>query len=247
MGITKEEYSNLDYAFDYFNRHLFSNDLPDVMFTYQYKGRAYGRYISRQFARRFKTAGKGKGDMVRIAEIALNPKVFTICPDIEIFQTIVHEMAHHWQYCYGKPSRYNYHNNEWRRVMEEMGLIPSNTGKPGGKKTGQAMADYPEPGGPFETLAKQLIASGYTVKYEIPWTARDMAKIQQAAANLDSHFPTTHVVAEPKVIEKTKYQCKCKNKVWGKPGLKLRCEECKTRFVRKEKPESEMSDSDSKV
>jgi predicted SprT family Zn-dependent metalloprotease len=63
--------------------------------------------------------------------------------------TIVHEMVHHWQHHLGKPSRSTPHNTEWANKMEAIGLMPSSTGQPGGKRTGHRVADYILPGGAF--------------------------------------------------------------------------------------------------
>src|SRR5262249_7332085 len=82
-----------------------------------------------------------------------------------VISTLGHEMAHHWQHIFGKPSRNGYHNRQWAAKMEEIGLMPSDTGEPGGKKTGQRMSDYIIPGGPFEALCAQLIDRRLT----IPW------------------------------------------------------------------------------
>jgi hypothetical protein len=30
---------------------------------------------------------------------------------------------------------------------------------------------------------------------------------------------------------RTKYVCGCKINIWGKPGLRIRCEACNTRFA----------------
>ena len=37
-------------------------------------------------------------------------------------------MTHHWQQCFGSPSRNGYHNMQWARKMVEVGLMPSATG-----------------------------------------------------------------------------------------------------------------------
>jgi hypothetical protein len=46
--------------------------------------------------------------------------------------------------------RRNYHNKEWAVKMREVGLIPTDTGQPGGKDTGQKVTHVIEPGGRFE-------------------------------------------------------------------------------------------------
>jgi predicted SprT family Zn-dependent metalloprotease len=82
-------------------------------------------------------------------EIAINPEYVARVTLIELMQTLVHEMAHCWQYCYGKPSVKSYHNKQWSNKMKSIGLMPSSTGQPGGAFTGQNMMDYPLPGGKF--------------------------------------------------------------------------------------------------
>ena len=49
--------------------------------------------------------------------------------------------------------------------MDAVGLTPSNTGQPGGKRTGQHMADYPTPGGPFLRACAELQANGFKISY----------------------------------------------------------------------------------
>ncbi len=46
-------------------------------------------------------------------EIAMNPSYFGVVPLLEILQTLVHEMAHAWQFHFGEPGRRGYHNKEW--------------------------------------------------------------------------------------------------------------------------------------
>lgn len=76
---------------------------------------------------------------------------------LEILQTMAHEMCHLWQEHFGKSSRRTYHNQEWGNKMISFGLMPSNTGKERGKKTGQQMSDYPITDGIFLEVAKNLI------------------------------------------------------------------------------------------
>ena len=47
--------------------------------------------------------------------------------------------------------------------METLGLIPSDTGRPGGKRTGQIMGHYVSDGGRFEQAAKSLRGTGWEV------------------------------------------------------------------------------------
>jgi hypothetical protein len=89
-------------------------------------------------------------------EIAMNPAYFHL-GDTESFQTLVHEMAHLWRHLHGKRNRKGghgapgYHDAVWADRMEAMGLMPSDTGKPGGKRTGYHMGDYAIEGGPVRS------------------------------------------------------------------------------------------------
>jgi ribosomal protein L37AE/L43A len=95
--------------------------------------------------------------------------------------------------------------------MEEIGLMPSSTGRPGGRKTGQQMAHYIIKGGRFEALAARLIADNF----KISWGEEDNARKEKESAQM----------AAKKV--KTKYSCpSCNANVWGKPGLKVICGSC---------------------
>jgi predicted SprT family Zn-dependent metalloprotease len=75
-------------------------------------------------------------------EIALNPSCFKDRADAQIFSTLVHEMVHLWQFHFGSSSRSGYHNREWADRMEQLGLMPSYTGEPGGERTGQRVTHY---------------------------------------------------------------------------------------------------------
>jgi len=193
-----EEYTAYQRAFDHFNRHLFACELPPCLLTFQRGASFKGYYWARIFNARNR---KRDAD-----EIAINPEAMDRS-DLEILSTLAHEMCHHWQQHFGKPSRKAYHNREWAAKMLAIGLVPSDTGKPGGKQTGQNMTHYIAPGGPFARIAKQLIASGFALTWQSQATAGSKAT--------------------KKGSSKTKYTCEyCGLNAWAKPGAKLRCGEC---------------------
>jgi hypothetical protein len=129
---TSQTYSGLYKAFAFFNGALFAGELPDCLITMQRSKRSYGHFAGERFAHR--TGG------TVIDEIALNPRSFIDRSHAEIISTLVHEMAHCWQDHRGKPGRRGYHNKEWAAKMQAIGLTPSHTGKPGGKRTGQSVS-----------------------------------------------------------------------------------------------------------
>jgi predicted SprT family Zn-dependent metalloprotease len=149
-------YGALQYIFDYFNKNLFEERLPKCIITFHRQRRVMG-YASHK---RWKNATGTKVD-----EIAINPEYFDDYPLIEIFQTICHEMTHLWQSHYGSPSRRGYHNKEWSYKMQEIGLMPSSTGEPGGQEIGEHMMDYVILDGPFMKACQDLIKN----HYDFPW------------------------------------------------------------------------------
>lgn len=150
---TEKTYGQIQYAYDFFNRALFDACLPEVVFTYHRQNRVMG-YASFQRWEQAKS--------VYVDEIAINPEYFTKYPLIEICQTLVHEMTHIWQGHFGKPGRRGYHNQQWASKMQEIGLMPSSTGEPGGAKTGEAMMDYVILDKPFMRACKTLVKEGFS-------------------------------------------------------------------------------------
>ena len=156
---TTQAYDELQRAFDHFNKHLFGGELAQCLITMQRKDvRVYGYYSPRRF-------GSNRQRGKTVDEIALNPIHFSHKDLGELMQTLVHEMCHMWQEHHGTPSRQGYHNREFADKMLEVGLHPSDTGKPGGKMVGQSMADYPVKGGPFEKALKRLTSRKFKVSF----------------------------------------------------------------------------------
>ncbi len=145
-------------------------------------------------------------------------------------------------------------NEEWADKMEHIGLMPSSTGKPGGSRTGEKMADYAIEGGLFMQATDKLLAAGFQVswidrfpprvphKAQLNVTAAIMAALSEslAAASetalLDQSEPDLGQAPElsellsPPTAEnrsnRVKYRCpRCTTQVWGKPNLKIRCGE----------------------
>jgi hypothetical protein len=196
--ITEREYSTMQQAYDFFNAELFEGSLPHVLITYQRHARAEGYFSYERFSAR---TDDGKAH-----ELAMNPDVFSIRDDRAILDTLVHEMAHVWQFEHGKPSRSGYHNKEWAKKMREIGLQPSDTGKIGGKETGQSMSDYIIPGGRFDVAYAKLAKTGL----KLNWQSRQAGKDARA-----------------KAASKTKYTCPdCGLNAWAKPAAMLICGEC---------------------
>lgn len=245
MKPTAKVYSELQQVYDVFNAELFGGQLPDCILTLQREKTSYGYFSANRFGNK---AGK------QIDEIAMNPTYFAVVPLLEILQTVAHEMAHLWQQHFGEPGRGRYHNQEWGAKMEEIGLMPSATGKPGGRKTGDHMADYAIEGGRFLEVCKKLVTRGFLLSWfdrfpnqaagtrleateaghayepgfleglDLPEEVTNIPALQGGFALA----PVTLVVGGKS--NRSKYTCGCGFNVWGKPGLRLRCEDCKEAF-----------------
>ncbi|MFW1916123.1 SprT-like domain-containing protein [Acinetobacter sp. ULE_I064] len=155
---TPQTYIALQQAYDLFNQRLFDGKLDNSLITLQRRANTFGYMSYNRFI-----AIDDKNSYTH--ELALNPEFFGIKPLIEVFQTLTHEMAHLWQYQFGNPSQKTYHNKEWAEKMESIGLMPSDTGRIGGKKIGQQMADYPIPNGLFLSVCNELIEQKVIVSW----------------------------------------------------------------------------------
>ena len=199
---TTRTYSGLTDAYAFFNARLFTGRLPACLITMQRKSKAYGYFAGRRFT---------TPDGVEVTdEIALNPRHFAERSTEATLATLVREMVHLQQAHFGTPSRPGYHNREWAELMRTVGLIPTATGEPGGKQTGQQVGHTIEPGGRFALACAELIeAQGFSVPYvELRNEAEREARERKAAS-------------------KTRYTCpSCGANAWAKPGTRLACEVC---------------------
>lgn len=157
---TQELYQSLQIAYDFFNKSLFENELPEVIFTVQRKSGTMGFFAPKRW---------GNLNGKECHEIAMNPSYVANSRLIEVMKTLVHEMCHCWQFTFGKPSRKSYHNKEWAMKMIKVGLMPSTTGEPGGAITGQFMSDYVIDGGPF---LKSFLELKDTNNFQLSWIDR---------------------------------------------------------------------------
>lgn len=194
---TEKTYTSLQQAYHLFNKELFAGILPHCLITMKNNNKkSYGFFSSKQF--------KNTTSSEVTDEIALNPLNFKNRTTQEVLSTLVHEMVHLWQYHNGKASK-GYHNKQWSLKMQEVGLIPSNTGMAGGKTTGQQMTHYILTGGAFDIASKPLVSS--TILYS------------EQVAN--------EAIAKKKAQSKTKYTCDtCEVNAWAKPNTHLICGHC---------------------
>jgi len=207
---TPEAYGELQAAYDFFDKKLFEARLPPCLITFQRKRRSLGYFCAEMW--------DGSGGR-RADEIALNPAFFKGRGLADTLSTLVHEMVHLEQHHFGKPSRNRYHNTEWAAWMDRVGLVPSDTGEPGGKRTGQRMSHYIAQGGKFEKACKQLLSRDF----KLSWAEH----VEEAPE--DSEGDGEGSTAKP---TRSKYTCRgCGLNAWAKPAVEIVCGTCRQLLV----------------
>ncbi|UUS62508.1 MULTISPECIES: SprT-like domain-containing protein [unclassified Acinetobacter] len=247
---TEEIYLKLQSAFQKFNDRLFGSTLSNCVITLRANKRTAGYFYKNRFG--------SKASESLCHEIALNPEWFGVTENIDIYQTLAHEMTHQWQFEYGTPSRAGYHNEEWSEKMQSIGLMPSHNGRQGGKKTGQNMSDYVIKGGLLEQSYNELVNENCIVTWydriilssniAEPIKAKIEEEIKQIQLDggdinkLKEKEMIITVLSKIEIIKSTpagnnaeknkrKYTCRgCKSNVWGKPNLNLICGDCLRKY-----------------
>ena len=244
---TEEMYNAVSHAFNYFNKVLFNDTLPPCLITLRSSNRIKGYHHTKRFISR-------SGHLAD--ELGLNPGFFSVQPVEIALSTLVHEMVHHWQENYGKPSKSNSHNKEWVRKMIELGLHPSDTALPGGEQTGNRMSHYIIKGGMFDAACRSFVAEGY----QLPWMDRHIPistsqaqvyanqLIEQGVVESLSEIPSNIIAdvmsphdtfVEPIKnfsVKKIKYQCEqCDIRVWAETDANIICGDCGVQLAIKAK------------
>ena len=228
--ITTVQFRTLDELYSYYNKALFGGALADCIVNMSRHSGTFGFFS----AKRWKTEENGEKRLVH--EISLNPDHLDR-PFVEWHSTLVHEMVHLWQEDMGHPSRAAYHNKEWAYKMEAVGLVPTDTGAPGGKKTGQHMTHYANPEGEFlkafngltaETL--EALRLKYLPAYSLPEPAKRKRRGGDDEGGSDEEGAEGGADEPGAYNSKKKYSCPCGVNVWGRPGLRLVCGECGAAF-----------------
>lgn len=218
MNPTQQQYTAYAALFDYFNTTLFEGKLPPVILNFSRKSHQNLGFFApktwvevdalKKAAEVFEVVEAGeKITRERLHEISVNPDHILSRGIEDALSTLVHEMVHLWEQVFAKPPKGGYHGRTWGKKMEEVGLIPSNTGKPGGKKLGVQMTHYIDPEGAFAKAVKSAP--------QLPFLASPLGS---KAKRRDL---------------KAKYACpQCEARAYGKQDLHLNCGDCDLPMVK---------------
>jgi hypothetical protein len=157
-----DEHITLRVAFDFLNTELLDGMLEDVHIMQQRKSHSGGHFAPDRWSYRV-------GDNIHpVHEISLNPDGFHDRSDEWIISILLHEMVHEWQHLFSAKRRkkYSYHDREWADKMESLGLMPSNSGMVGGKRTGVQMSHFIIDNGPYQKAFAKLASTGWQLNLE---------------------------------------------------------------------------------
>ncbi len=228
--ITKKQFGVLSELYNYYNRKLFRDTpLPDCMVSLERSLQFEGAFLPNCWE---DTNRAGTESNQPVHEIILNP--FSMQRSaIEWHSTLCHEMCHLYIQARGiAPRSRDWHCRRWQACMQRIGLMPSHTGKPGGRKTGRNMSHYIIIGGEFEKAFNKISAKDIA-KYNLPYQSlfgfRNISALIAAVEN-ETEAAMAKEVAEKKGGKKCGYICNCGYKVWGKEGIPILCLKCNSVF-----------------
>jgi len=236
---TPEAYDDFQAAFDHFNAALVEGVLEPCMLTLQRKSVTEGYFSPGRFV---------NGQAIHAHEISLNPAYFARRSTEQVMVRLVHQMVHYFQAVAGTPGRGGYHNDQWADMMQAVGLIPSTTRLPGGKRTGDSVYEYVEPNGLFEAAYQSLINAGFVWRWFDTRIVSEDSLLNASAMQASNEVPGTRLLDQPMSDTKrldlgihesaqssrrpSKYVCaRDKVNVWGRRNLSLFCGVCKFPLV----------------
>jgi len=221
----------LQYAYSFYNRELFNNQLPRCIVSFINRERVMGCFIAKKYV--------NDNNEFR-HEIAMNTAYFSLRNPIETLSTLVHEMCHVKIHVDGKEGRPGYHNMPWAYLMEAVGLMPSHTGVMGGKKIGYKVTHYIIANGLFERKTSELMQKEAMITWYEKYISINNVKVASEVNMVKEIAREDHAFESPletilqekhielkasKAGKRVVYACECA-RVWGKQGLDLHCNIC---------------------
>jgi hypothetical protein len=157
-----ELWGKYQFAFDYFNTHLFEGQLPACILNFNARGGSLGF---------FKKGIWAKGSEASFHQISLNPHLLKREDDV-IFQTLVRLMVILWQHTYGEPSDTpDYFNRSFTEKMASIGLSCE-------KAYGKNLKHTVTPEGLYATVKPQALQEFFPLKNFAEWKPTPKTRIK---------------------------------------------------------------------
>lgn len=153
-----ELYGALEQAFEHFNRYLFASRLTAPVITLNRKTHTPGYYLPERWV-------SASDEPRLVAELVLHPAYLTTRPIRVSLAELVHQMLHHAQALFGKPSANGYHNSEFAQWADALGLLTTEDGQPGSKPTGHMVTQRIVEGEAFDQAADALLTESFLLTW----------------------------------------------------------------------------------
>jgi hypothetical protein len=183
---TEELYSFFQVSYDHFNKELFENRLPNVIFSLARKKGSMGSFTPGRWA---------TADSRRVGELSLNPSLFAKSTLLQVLSIIVREMVNVWRHAsFTKAPRKGYYDKKWAGKMIDIGLIPESKDAKGGT-TGQSVVHKIARGGLFISSAKTVPFKSMQYADRFDTEAANIA-IEAEADKFDYDKPIKHQIED---------------------------------------------------
>lgn len=194
-------------VYDFYNTELFGGLLPQVVFSVEQRKGVRGYFSPLKFT---------DSNENSYGIICFNPSFLYSGNEEKVFSTLVHEMCHLYMKINGEDVVKGYHSASWAKKMEKLGLLPTSTGKEGGKKTGFCMTHLIIEGGVFDRITRKLLENK---DFLFPYVFNESLK-EEGEVKVKKSVPGCRF----------RYHCNCSS-FWGKKGMNVHCNLCKNDFL----------------
>ena len=219
--------AELQFALNYFNQAFWNGQVPDPILMYTSKPNCFGYFAPDKFER---------SDGKVVSAIALNSAYLAVRSDRVSLSTLEHEAVHAWRHYLGPLNRKGsrgtagYHDSVWADEMERIGLIPSSTAAPGGKRTGYRVSHYILPGGMFDQVCSELLATGFRISWADRIVRPNSGDFCFGASEAGGESVGPNAALKAKKRDRIRFTCPVKScglNAWAKPSAKLICGNCR--------------------
>lgn len=238
-----EIHGDAGYSHFFLNHKCWDGKLTNPAFTLARKPNSLGSFHPNRFERI---------DGQTAHEICLNPEPLSKASDYFTLRVIAQQMAWQAREEFGPPRNRkgssSYCDEVTADFMDAIGLKPTATGQPGGKRTGAKMFHIVVENGPFDLAARELLASGFVFRWRdrVIETQQDDTSDQDAGDSPRSHKTTSARAAHSgstkikKSKDRVKFTCPgCGLNAWSKPSASIKCAPCDLILINSDFAEAE--------